>query len=53
MMIPLVMRTTEEVLVLVPQSYREAGAGAGHRALEDHHGHRGQDGAEGHRHRES
>src|ERR1035438_701619 len=25
MMVPLVMRTTEEVLVLVPQSYREAG----------------------------
>ena len=29
MMIPLVMRTTEEVLVLVPQSYREAGLALG------------------------
>lgn len=29
MMIPLVMRTTEEVLILVPQSYREAGLALG------------------------
>jgi phosphate transport system permease protein len=29
MMVPLVMRTTEEVLVLVPQSYREAGLALG------------------------
>jgi phosphate transport system permease protein len=29
MMIPLIMRTTEEVLVLVPQSYREAGLALG------------------------
>jgi phosphate transport system permease protein len=29
MMIPLVMRTTEEVLLLVPQSYREAGLALG------------------------
>ena len=29
MMIPLVMRTTEEVLVLVPQGYREAGLALG------------------------
>jgi phosphate transport system permease protein len=29
MMIPLVMRTTEEVLVLVPQSYREAALALG------------------------
>ncbi|MEO6875080.1 MAG: phosphate ABC transporter permease PstA [Opitutaceae bacterium] len=29
MMIPLVMRTTEEVLILVPQSYREAGMALG------------------------
>jgi phosphate transport system permease protein len=28
-MIPLIMRTTEEVLVLVPQSYREAGLALG------------------------
>ena len=29
MMIPLIMRTTEEVLLLVPQSYREAGLALG------------------------
>lgn len=29
MMVPLVMRTTEEVLILVPQSYREAGLALG------------------------
>jgi phosphate transport system permease protein len=29
MMVPLVMRTTEEVLLLVPQSYREAGLALG------------------------
>jgi phosphate transport system permease protein len=29
MMVPLVMRTTEEVLVLVPQSYREAALALG------------------------
>jgi phosphate transport system permease protein len=29
MMIPLVMRTTEEVLILIPQSYREAGLALG------------------------
>jgi phosphate transport system permease protein len=29
MMIPLVMRTTEEVLILVPQGYREAGLALG------------------------
>ena len=35
MMIPLIMRTTEEVLLLVPDSYREAALALGHAALAD------------------
>ena len=43
MMIPLIMRTTEEVVLLVPNGYREAALALGRQPLENNRPHRDED----------
>jgi ABC-type phosphate transport system permease subunit len=51
MMIPLIIRTTEEVLLLVPNGYREAALALGIPRWKIILQHRDQDRAQGNRHR--
>jgi hypothetical protein len=51
MMIPTVCRTTEEMLLMVPHSVREAALGAGRAQLAIGAGHHVEDGIAGHHHR--
>jgi hypothetical protein len=52
-MIPLILRTTEEVVLLVPNGYREAALALGVSRLENDCPYRDEDRVKGHHHRDS